>query len=882
MPTSPSTTAGLVRTCSLRPPKTIAPTSINANTTATATASSSKTNSYSTRNPVHVRRTAVGTSDSTTSVSTLASVTPVESSEAHHHPTNPTGARQQPSGSPGPSRSLKLFLANLRALDLDLRPDWPDISPLTFASSASSLGQKKRVQSVEWALFYLFKLWDPEECRTKLQLLFPPNDQVQSLNLRAALLRCLDQAKKNGVLSRETIIRKTMLDDCKGERLEEVLASFSAAVLKKVVAENPHSRCPAIAQTLALENRGISGEGEEIPALILAHKASLSRQLREKQKTRGLYQDLSELLDVKERTLARRQEQLKAVMPSEAVTPQQKSEVNRMVRNNWAGNDQWMEALLHGDGAEASKDPFLNTPFDKVWRRLHADRLSELEEKPKSLLDQLDLRIQAQQERLAKWQDFRERIFGTSENRPINTNPVSTRRTSRCTIDLHFTAHTDLSSASAVASSHRKADSSLVTTLPTMIVEAGDYSSLIRDFYADMAAINETKHTSLSSQSWVRKISPRKPYRSPIASQEPISTANSSSSEDPASSRTSESPPSRHIRSASIKSPPRMSPPRVTLPNVLTTDSVESSLQLHPPISSWGKSVERPIRVRRGDETPVRKPGPRRMPSPKPPPKIGAPGFSKEKGPGMFPGLRKSSGSIMGIKFSSGISVDSRVGTKIITTSMETKKPTLVAELAVLSPGSEPPRDAHTLDGQVEEILEAMQNASPSPTRKIQPCRTMSLADRTRLSIMKTTSLDLDLDQDTNPEQFSPSVEVHAPEIQPPDDEPMGDLVARTRKSMAGFEAAQKKAQVDRRRSLRLQRTASRKDKGKSRFDDVPEECLNVPQTGDVLDADEELSHEMSFLGLMDSQEDYEAVFRSRPKIKTSPAPSPSRMGFGS
>ncbi|KAL1897525.1 hypothetical protein Cpir12675_002313 [Ceratocystis pirilliformis] len=875
MPTSPSTTAGLVRTRSLRPPKTIAPTSINNNTTATATASSSKINSYSTRNPALIRRTA----DSITSGSTLASVTPVESSEAQHHPTNPTGARQQPSGSSGPSRCLKLFLANLRALDLDLRPDWPDISPLTFASSASSLGQKKRVQSVEWALFYLFKLWDPEECRTKLQLLFPPNDQVQSLNLRAALLRCLDQAKKNGVLSREMIIRKTMLDDCKGERLEEVLAGFSAAVLKRVIAENPHSRCPAIAQTLALENRGISGEGEQIPALILAHKASLSRQLREKQKTQGLYQDLSELLDVKERTLARRQEQLEAVMPSEAVTPQQKTEVNRMVRNNWAGNDQWMEALLHGDGAEASKDPFLNTPFDKVWRRLHAGRLSELEEKPKSLLGQLDLRIQAQQERLAKWQDFQERIFGTSENRPINTNPVSTRRTSRCTIDLHFTAHPDLSSASAVASSHRKADNSLVTTFPTMIVETGDYSSLIRDFYADIAAINGTKHTSLSSQSRMRKDPPRKPHRSPIASQEPIFTANSSSSEDPASSRTSESPTSCHIRSGSIKSPPRMSLPRVTLPSVPTTDSVEPSLQLHPPRSSWEKSVERPIRVRRGDETPVRKLGPRRMPSPKPPPKIGAPGSSKEKGPGMFPGLRKLSGSIMGIKPSSGISVDSRVSTKIITTSMETKKPTPVA---VLSPGSEPPRDTQTLDGQVEEILEAMQNASPSPTRKIQPCRTMSLADRTRLSIMKTTSFDLDLDQDTNPEQSSPSVEVHAPEIQPPDNEPMGDLVARTRNSMAGFEAAQKKAQVDRRRSLRLQRTASRKDKGKSRFDDVPEECLNVPQTGDVLDADEELSHEMSFLGLMDSQEDYEAVFRSRPKIKTSPAPSPSRMGFGS
>lgn len=58
----------------------------------------------------------------------------------------------------GPS-SIALFVTNLRLLDLDLRDDWPDITPSTF----STRDQKKRIQSVEWALYHLFVLWDLEE-----------------------------------------------------------------------------------------------------------------------------------------------------------------------------------------------------------------------------------------------------------------------------------------------------------------------------------------------------------------------------------------------------------------------------------------------------------------------------------------------------------------------------------------------------------------------------------------------------------------------------------------------------------------------------------------------------------------------------------------------
>lgn len=61
--------------------------------------------------------------------------------------------------------NISLFLTNLRLLELDHLPDWPDINALTFTNKDVAQGQKKRIQSVEWALYQLFMLWDPDETR---------------------------------------------------------------------------------------------------------------------------------------------------------------------------------------------------------------------------------------------------------------------------------------------------------------------------------------------------------------------------------------------------------------------------------------------------------------------------------------------------------------------------------------------------------------------------------------------------------------------------------------------------------------------------------------------------------------------------------------------
>ncbi|KAJ9137775.1 HAUS augmin-like complex subunit 6 N-terminus-domain-containing protein [Coniochaeta hoffmannii] len=346
--------------------------------------------------------------------------------------------------------NLSIFLRNLRLLDLDLRPDWPHINPSTFSARDAAQGQKKRIQCVEWALYQLFCLWDPDEARNKLQPFFPPLDQVQSLNLRAALLRSLEHAKKNGVLGRDVLIRKTMLDECKGERIEEVLAVFSSAVLKKLVAEQQLNQpdYPALAQTLALENRGYSGQTTDLSLLSLAHKASLSRHLRHKDAARARFSDFSQVLDLKERTLARRREQTKALEAQEredgaldTITDDIKRDIWRTVRNNWSGNERWMETLLSGD-VHSRKDGLLSTPFDKVWRRVHAGRLTELEDQTGGLLQQLDRRVKAQKERLENWRAFRAEISGTaSADTPKREAQLSTRHTG---IDLGFGAHESL------------------------------------------------------------------------------------------------------------------------------------------------------------------------------------------------------------------------------------------------------------------------------------------------------------------------------------------------------------------------------------------------------------------------------------------------------
>lgn len=110
------------------------------------------------------------------------------------------------------------------------------------------------------------------------------------------------------------------------------------------------------------------------------------------------------------------------------------------------------------------------------------------------------------------------------------------------------------------------------------------------------------------------------------------------------------------------------------------------------------------------------------------------------------------------------------------------------------------------------------------------------------------------------------------------DDAEDDGLVARTRRSMANFEAAQQKARLEKQRSLK--REARQQKTGsigrQTYFPAVEEDALGgEDNTTAVL---EELIAREAEAG--EGGVDYEAVFKSRPKIKTSPPSTPIHGGF--
>lgn len=176
-----------------------------------------------------------------------------------------------------------------------------------------------------------------------------------------------------------------------------------------------------------------------------------------------------------------------------------------------------------------------------------------------------------------------------------------------------------------------------------------------------------------------------------------------------------------------------------------------------------------------------------------------------------------------------------------------------------------------------DQILASMNAASPSPLKKQR--HTLSLAERTRLSMARRGPQGVDVDDhdgDDEPDLHmppprTPTVTVDGPksipvpDVTPEDDDPEHeDLVARTRRSMAGFEVARQKAQLERRRSQRKSKkltvSSNRRD-GSSYFPSVDEEGDST-----LLLAEELMNNDM---------DDPDAIFKSRPKIKTSPVGTP-------
>lgn len=232
-------------------------------------------------------------------------------------------------------------------------------------------------------------------------------EPLQSVNLRAALFRALSDLKKNGDLGRETILRKSMLDDCKGDKFEEILAVFSTAVLRKVLATRTDLSASA-AMRLATA-RGITEEEHEMMVpLILAHQYSLSTMTGCRTRVRSNYDRFTQLLETKKDELARRSKEKPQKSEEEEEHAPDCESIAREIKSNWMGSEEWADTLLDG-GSRSSKDAFLELPFTEAWSRANKGTVDDLSNAPTTdLLVELENRLSRQQARLRRWREFHE------------------------------------------------------------------------------------------------------------------------------------------------------------------------------------------------------------------------------------------------------------------------------------------------------------------------------------------------------------------------------------------------------------------------------------------------------------------------------------------
>ncbi|KAM0708363.1 hypothetical protein Q7P35_005014 [Cladosporium inversicolor] len=359
-----------------------------------------------------------------------------------------------------------LFLTNLRLLDLDLLPDWPSITPSTF----SNVDARARIKAAEWSLYQLFRLFDPAVTAEKLQPFFPPLEPLQSINLRAALYRCLDGLKKNGVLGREAVLRKTMLDECSGDKFWEICVAFSAVVVRKRVVRKKDKMGLGrpLAQTLGAAQGLRKVDREALLPLLVAHRVSLNKNLADKQRLGEEFAQLGNVLHEKEEDLGRRRALLQDNGKHDQVQKQLEhfTPLEDALRKGWVGDEAFEEALLSG-GSTASNDRMLAESTEALFGRDRRSRVSILASDEADLTEDIVGKARGQTSRLKRWQALYDRL----QTAKPNLSQVEDSRAAGQTATTRFNRHADLTlgdnrsqrGSSPVKNSHSRAASACVT-----------------------------------------------------------------------------------------------------------------------------------------------------------------------------------------------------------------------------------------------------------------------------------------------------------------------------------------------------------------------------------------------------------------------------------
>ena len=339
------------------------------------------------------------------------------------------------------------------------------------------------------AILFIHKDSNGDHFLQKLRPFFPPVEPLQSVNLRAALFRVLSDLKKNGDLGREAILRKTMLDECKGDKFEELLALFSTSVLRRVLSSRK-STPDNIAMRIVMSNKLTESQQEALLPLILAHRVSIATLMKERKQLGESYERYDKLF---RSTLDEVAERAKGVKQPTKHDVDAFDRARRDIEDSWQGCRAWADTILKG-GSNIATNPFLEVDFPRAWLVIRkGGALSDIQTSQSTdLLADLDSRIAQQRSRLQRWKEFRKTL--AAERRSAGVE-----RRKETSTPLLFRQHQELSV-------HSKKDDRPAT------IQADEYQRFVTDMEYALSNIQGCSLPSMEPLSPVtqeRQASPR-------------------------------------------------------------------------------------------------------------------------------------------------------------------------------------------------------------------------------------------------------------------------------------------------------------------------------------------------------------------------------------
>jgi hypothetical protein len=633
--------------------------------------------------------------------------------------------------------------------------------------------------------------------------------------------------KKNGVLGRESVLRKTMLDECKSEKFYEILAIFSNAVLKKVLATRDGEDGDAVVARRLATAPTLSGEQQRsLLPLAIAHKAALVNLLKRKEVKRRMYMEFHGLLEKKAEDIQGRIRKCKdnpqAQKPS--VSQKEANAIKKQLKDNWVGNQQWLDVMLRGENTQAD-DAFLNTRFDKVWHMVEKGRKLEDVAPETGLLENLQARVQEQQARLQKWKAFHEELQRDESGK----EKPGSGQTAPPVKDFRFEDHLQYQLPSA----KHTMDTAKVKR-PTMRTE---FQDILSDMDSELARAAKVRASTASTIIHHRNTSTAKTSRPPLLTRKSTQTETIRKAPTiPAKPVKLQSP----SRPNSLEHVPVLPRPSRHVPSAATPLDSEATLIGDTPASSSATN--------RRDGSPTE--------------------TDYERTPVVetIPAASKPE-----------VGNSSPEATSTLANHSEEQGEQSPDELPESSPAypSEPPIPTFNppeLDAEealADQIINSIGNATPSPVKKPQPRMSLSLIERTRMTMARTNSF----------EPVTESPDLPLPSMGPPaipsitgDEE--GDrratLLERTRLTMEAMQSNSRPS---------IASTAKKEHRKSSRQSLFPVNQFDTPRNRKSfelleqakLDSIERTPTEQLF----SDEIDYDRVFKSRPKIATSPVWSP-------